>query len=73
MTLTGVKTEPSLDERIAFTLGSTDQIASADILALITEVDSAILHSDARARLARKRSVDPIVLIIRFTCGAVIH
>jgi hypothetical protein len=62
MTLTGVKTEPSLDERIAFTLGSTDQIASADILALITEVDSAILHSDARARLARKRSVDPIVL-----------
>jgi hypothetical protein len=61
MTLTAVKTEPSLDQRIASALGSTDQLASADLLALCNEVDSAIVFSDAKARLARKRSIDPLV------------
>jgi cell division protein FtsX len=47
---------PTLDQRIALTLGSADQIASADLLVLIKEVDQAIVNSDATARVARKCS-----------------
>jgi hypothetical protein len=61
MTLSEVKTEPSLDQRIAVALGSTAQLPSAELLALCNEVDAAIILSDAKARLARKRSVDPLV------------
>jgi hypothetical protein len=53
---------PTLDERIAMTIGATDPHAAAVLADLIRETDEQIDHCDQLGRLMRARSVDPTIL-----------
>lgn len=53
---------PTLDERIATTIGSTDQHAAAVLADLIRETEEQIAHCDQLGRNMRERSINPAIL-----------
>jgi hypothetical protein len=63
MTKTAVKSEsPTLDERIADALTTTDQLSAEFIQRLYDELDDAVGVADQTARECRARSIDPTVV-----------
>jgi hypothetical protein len=57
-----VKSEPTLDERIALALTGDEQLASSFISDLICETETAISTAVETARVNRERAFDPAIL-----------
>lgn len=59
MKVTPIK-EPTLEQRIAAALESTDHIAASYFVDLIRETDEQIDHCDQKSRECRAASIDPV-------------
>ena len=61
-----------IEERIASTLAAADDVKSADLAALIKEVETAAQAADEAATKAREQALDPAVVVDAVKVGAAV-
>jgi hypothetical protein len=61
-----------VEERIASTLAAADDVKSADLAALIQEVETAAQAADEAATKAREQALDPAVVVDAAKVGAAV-
>jgi hypothetical protein len=62
----------AIEERIASTLAAADDVKSADLAALIQEVETAAQAADEAANKAREQALDPAVVVDAAKVGAAV-
>jgi hypothetical protein len=62
----------AIEERIASTLAAADDVKSADLAALIQEVETAAQAADGAATKAREQALDPAVVVDAAKVGAAV-
>ena len=62
----------AIEERIASTLAAADDVKSADLAALIQEVETAAQAADEAATKAREQALDPAIVVDAAKVGAAV-